>query len=83
LREFQVFVTDDRYSIPTLCIVQAPSVARARELAEGIFADSLHHLGVELLDDGECILTLGVITPAKDTGPPPPQGRGTAGDPQG
>jgi hypothetical protein len=59
--EFQVFVTDDRYSVPTLYILDAASAARACELAEGIFAQSLHHLGVEVFDDGSCILTLGVV----------------------
>lgn len=70
MRTFQIFVTDDRYSVPTLYIVQASSAARACELAEGIFADSLHHLGVEVLDDGACILTLGAVAPTTPADPP-------------
>jgi hypothetical protein len=73
LGEFQIFVTDDRYSIPTLYIVEAASAARACELAEGIFAQSLHHLGVEVFDEGSCILTLGVVGTTKRTDSTTPQ----------
>ena len=76
--EFQIFVTDDRYSIPTLYIVEAASAARACELAEGIFAESRHHLGVEVFDEASCILTLGVVGTARatDSITPGDQGRG-------
>jgi hypothetical protein len=41
--------------------VDAANAARACELAEGIFAESRHHLGVEVFDEASCILTLGVV----------------------
>jgi hypothetical protein len=51
LREFQFFVSDARYAVPSLYIVRAASEARARALAERMLADSPHHLGVEVVDD--------------------------------
>lgn len=51
LRDYQVFVTDDRYTVPTLHLIQAPNPAMAGELAERILAESPHHLSVEVFDD--------------------------------
>jgi hypothetical protein len=61
LREFQVFVTDARYAIPTFHIVHAASEARARAVAEQILAESPHHLGIEVFDDGARLFSLGDI----------------------
>jgi hypothetical protein len=61
LREFQVLVTDARYAIPTLHIVRAASDARARAVAEQILAESPHHLGIEVFDDGARLFSLGDI----------------------
>lgn len=45
---FQLFINDDRYSVPTLRFLTAPSGLRACELAERALQESPHHLGVEL-----------------------------------
>ena len=62
--EYQVLITDDRYSVPTLRLVQAADVEGVRELAERMLADSVHHLRVEVFDEGLCILAIGEGGPA-------------------
>jgi len=59
VRDFQVFITDDRYSVPTLSIVQMASAAEAGELAARLLAGSVHHLAVEVFDEGVCICRVG------------------------
>lgn len=56
---FEVFVHDDRYSVPTLHLMALAGVAMARSAAEALLKSSAHYLGVELCHDGEQILTLG------------------------
>ncbi|MDB5417964.1 MAG: hypothetical protein JWP50_1383 [Phenylobacterium sp.] len=57
---FEIFVHDDRYSVPTLHLVPAAYESAARRLAEVLLLTSSHHLGVELWRDGEQLLALGV-----------------------
>jgi hypothetical protein len=69
LREFQFFVTDARYAVPSLHIVRAANEAKAREIAERLLAESPHHLGVEVLDDdGARLFAIGDVG---SDGPPP------------
>ncbi len=63
MADFQVFIVDDRYVVPTLRIVQAPNAAKAIQIAKGIFDESLHHLGVELYKDDRCIMVIGQPQP--------------------
>jgi hypothetical protein len=57
--DFQVFIDDDRYSVPSLYLITANSEARARAKAEELLRASDHHLGIELRQDGERIFALG------------------------
>jgi hypothetical protein len=57
--DFEVFIDDDRYSVPSLYLITANSEARARAKAEEILSASDHHQGVELRQDGERIYALG------------------------
>jgi hypothetical protein len=59
VRDFQFFITDDRYSLPTLRIVQAVSAVRASEMAERMFAEGPHHLGVEVYEDSLRVFATG------------------------
>jgi hypothetical protein len=59
VRTFEIFVHDDRYSVPTLKLMPAADEAAARRAAEILFMGSTHHSGVELWADGEQILELG------------------------
>ena len=57
---FELFVHDDRYSVPTLHLLSLAGAAVARTAAEALLDSSPHYLGVELCHDGEQILTLGL-----------------------
>lgn len=56
---FEIFIEDDRYSVPTLKLVTAADEAEALRLAESFLAASDHHLGVELCRDGRRLMGLG------------------------
>jgi hypothetical protein len=57
--DFEVYVDDDRYSVPSLYLITASSEARARAMAEELLTGSDHHQGVELRQDGERVYALG------------------------
>jgi hypothetical protein len=52
MRVFEFYIEDDRYTVPTLCFMQATDQAHALELAEYLLAQSSSHLGVEVCDEG-------------------------------
>jgi hypothetical protein len=56
---FEIFIEDDRYSVPTLKLVSAADEMEALRLAESLLAASEHHLGVELCRDGRRLTGLG------------------------
>lgn len=58
-RAFEVFIDDDRYSVPTLQLVSAADEADAWSQAEALMRASPHHLGVELCQGGQRLLGLG------------------------
>jgi len=57
--DFELFIDDARYSVPTLYLVSAASEVRARAIAAKALNDSEHHQGVELLRNGERVFALG------------------------
>lgn len=59
--DFEIFVDDDRYSVPSLYLITAPSEARARLTAEDVWRSSDHHLGVELRCDGARVCAFGTL----------------------
>ena len=56
---FELYVDDDRYSVPTLHLIMASTEAHAREAAERILKESAHHLGAGLRHGGERLAGLG------------------------
>lgn len=56
---FELYVDDDRYSVPTLHLITAPDAETALAVAETRLADSPHHRGVELWQSGRRLLALG------------------------
>jgi len=56
---FEIFVDDDRYSVPTLHLITVGSEADARREAVALLMGSRHHLGVELCRGGDRILGIG------------------------
>ncbi len=59
--DFEIYVDDNRYSVPSLYLITAANEARARALAAKALHDSEHHQGVELLRNGERIFALGSL----------------------
>lgn len=57
MRTYSCFVTDDRYSVPTLTFMMVADEALARELALRRLLESPHHRQVELLEDGEPVFS--------------------------
>lgn len=56
---FELYVDDDRYSVPTLHLITAWDSEDAVAVAEARLADSPHHRGVELWQSGRRLLALG------------------------
>jgi len=63
-KTFEVFVDDDRYTVPTLHLVSAADERRARELAESLMRESAHHRGVELRWEGARLYGAGSLAGA-------------------
>jgi hypothetical protein len=55
VRTFSCFLTDDRYSVPTLTFLLVADENLAREMALRRLLESPHHRTVELLENGHCI----------------------------
>ncbi len=66
MRTYQAFISDRRYRVPTLRLVNAASRAQAEAAAEQMFRESPQHAGIELWDGDQLILRRGV--PAKPVG---------------
>jgi hypothetical protein len=57
LRTFQLFIDDDRYSVPTLQLFESEDEAAARARARELLAESAHHRGVEVCENGVSLFT--------------------------
>ena len=57
---FEVFIDDNRYSVPTLYLIAADE-AGAIEAARRMLTDSPHHLGSELRLDGQRLIGFGSL----------------------
>jgi hypothetical protein len=56
---YELFVDDDRYSVPTLKLVSADNEAAAIVAAQKVLAESPHHVGVEVSLHGQRLAGLG------------------------
>ena len=68
MKDFQLFIDDDRYSVPTVQIIIVESEDRAREIAQQMMGESRHHLGVEVCEQGRRLFGLGSYSTPR--GPP-------------
>lgn len=68
LNSFEIFVHDDRYSVPTLQLVTAADDTSAVAAAESLLHASPHHRGVELWGGGERLMELGACAERRRTG---------------
>jgi len=62
---FELFIHDERYSVPTLRLISANGEAEARTIAEAVLGEGPHHLGVELCLEGARLLSLGSVGAAR------------------
>ena len=53
VRTFSCFITDDRYSVPTLTFLMVADERLAREMAIRRLLESPHHRQIELIEGGE------------------------------
>jgi hypothetical protein len=58
MQAFTFFVEDDRYSIPSMLIVEAISPKRARELALAHMQRSPHYTAISVYTEDECLFVV-------------------------
>jgi hypothetical protein len=82
MRDFQFYLTDDRYGVPTLRMVEAATLDNACELAEAMLAETRRHSRVEVWEAGACVFVVGDEATASHadesrppTGPDPSTGQ--------
>jgi hypothetical protein len=73
MADFEVYIDDDRYAVPSLYLITALSDGRARAMAEELWRSSEHHQGVELHREGERIFGAGSMGPSVRPAPPSQQ----------
>jgi hypothetical protein len=61
MADYEVYVDDDRYKVPSLYLITASNEARARAIADELWRSSGHHHGVELRRGGERLVGLGSL----------------------
>jgi hypothetical protein len=68
MADFEVYVDDDRYQVPSLYLITASNEAKARAIVDELWRSSEHHHGVELRRDGERLLGLGSLAEGAPAG---------------
>lgn len=58
MRQFEFFIEDDRFNVPTIEFVTVKSVERARELARERLVNSRHHTRIEVREGDDYLFTL-------------------------
>lgn len=71
MADFEVYIDDDRYQVPSLYLITANSEARARAIVDDLWRSSEHHHGVELRRNGQRLLGLGSLADVLVAGRPP------------
>ena len=59
MRNFHFHLEDERFEAPQELVVEASGEARARQIAERMLAQSIHHKGVDVWEDGRRLFGLG------------------------
>jgi hypothetical protein len=62
LATFEFYVDDDRYSVPSLHLMDAADIDEARALAEALLEGSPHHLGIEVRCGDEQLFAIGATS---------------------
>ena len=61
VRDFEIYIDDDRYATPTLFFVQVIDEQRAREFAQKKLDEDDRHLGIEVREAGVRLFGLGTL----------------------
>jgi hypothetical protein len=77
VRDFELYIEDDRYRTPTLIFVHMSDEQRVREFAEAKLGEDTRHRGVEVRENGVRLFGLGTLAdvPAREPQPDRPAGR--------
>jgi hypothetical protein len=67
---FELYVDDNRYSVPTLRFVAATNPARVWAVASQLLNESQHHIGVEIRVADRRVGGLGTYTTSSGGSPP-------------
>ncbi len=59
IRQFQLFVDDDRYTVPSVRFLSARDIVSALAVADRLIDESSHHRGVEVCENGRRLFGLG------------------------
>jgi hypothetical protein len=59
MSDFEIYIDDARYKVPTLHLITNETEARARQIADRLWQESHHHSGVELRHEGELLYAAG------------------------
>ena len=70
VRDFEVYIDDERYGTPTLVFVQMSSERRVREFAQRKLEEDKRHRGVEVREDGVRLFGLGTLADPAGEGVP-------------
>ena len=60
LQDFQFYVTDDRYSVPSLLFVEATDANAARAIAERLLREREHYHVIEVWERDARVFSVGV-----------------------
>jgi hypothetical protein len=63
--DFEIFIDDDRYSVPSLYLISVVDHERARLHAERLLYESAHHRGVEVRHGGVRVYGAGSFAAAR------------------
>ena len=66
MRDFEIFVEDERYDAPTLLFVQMADEARVRAFARRKLEEDRRYLGVEVREHGVRLFGLGTLADVSD-----------------
>lgn len=64
MRDFEIYIDDDRYRAPTLIFVHMSDEQRVREFAQLKLDEDKRHRGVEVREDGVRLFGLGSLDDA-------------------
>jgi hypothetical protein len=64
VRDFEIYIDDDRYRAPTLIFVHMSDEQRVREFAQLKLDEDKRHRGVEVREDGVRLFGLGSLDDA-------------------